>query len=482
MTFAAGALDPAPVSLRDADAWRVAALFVPIAFVAAVLVHVFVLERFANSGDEHAYLWQATAFAQGRVTAVSPQPQEAFRLNHVGDVGGRRFSKYPPGWPLLLAAGVALGASGLVNPLLGALAIAGIFRLGCTWVGRRAALLGATFVMVTPFFLLNAGSYHSHPAALFALTALALSLTWTSEKPSSAALLLAGASFGLAVLVRPFTALLIGLPLLAAFAPAVIARQPRGLVSVVLFGLGGLPAALFLALVNSAVTGAWWQMAWTYYDPSEVIGFTSYGHSVVQGLKTMVRLVGEGLVYTAIVGAVLVLLAWRQPFAYRRLAWVLLLAPVVGHIFWWSHGGNRYGPRFYFEALLPFTLLAGSGAERLTSTRWFRPALITGGIALVAANVALLTQAHREVHARRDLYRAVDAAGLRNAVVLLTTASADMVRTDLTRNPPDFENAPVLFALSRGPLDREVTERHQERTAYLYRWTPAGGVLSPLQP
>jgi hypothetical protein len=64
-----------------------------------------------------------------------------------------------------------------------------------------------------------------------------------------------------------------------------------------------------------------------------------------------------------------------------------------------------------------------------------------------------------------------------NAVVLLTTASADMVRIDLTRNPPDVERASVLYGLSRGARDREVQAAHPGRTLYLYRWTPDGGQL-----
>ena len=192
MKLPASLLDTRPVSLSDRTTWTAAACIVPIAFLAALAVHVFVLERFANSGDENAYVWQSEAFALGAVTAPSPQPADAFRVNHIGDAGGRRFSKYPPGWPLLLSAGVAIGLAGAVNPLLAALALAGIYRVGCVWLGCRGALLGAAVVLATPFFLLNAGSYHSHPSCLFALTALALALTWAQERRAAAAFVVSG--------------------------------------------------------------------------------------------------------------------------------------------------------------------------------------------------------------------------------------------------------------------------------------------------
>ena len=333
-------------------------------------------------------------------------------------------------------------------------------------------------MLTTPFFLLNAGSYHSHPSSLFALTALALCLTWGEEHPAaSAPFLLAGAAFGLAVLIRPFSALLVGIPLLAAFAPALARSSGLGRAAL-LFALGGLPFALFLAAVNLSVTGSWWRMAWTYYEPSETLGFGPYGHTPWQGLKTTIRLTAEGVLYTSLVGAVLLVAGWRRRFAKRWLAWTLLLAPIVGHVFWWSHGGNRYGPRLYFEALLPFTVIAGAGLERLTARRRVRTLALVAGTLCVSVSAARVMRAHRQVHERRDVYRVVESAGVANAVVLLTTTSADMVRVDLTRNPPDFERAPVLFGLARGALDADVRQAHPDRAVYFYRWSPGGGALS----
>src|SRR5688572_833980 len=273
MTEVIGAATPYVASITESSAWRRSALLVPPVFVAALLVHVFVLQRFANSGDEYAYVWQATAFSEGRVTAVSPQPAEAFKQNHLGDAEGLRYSKYPPGWPLLLALGTRVGLPGLVNPLLAALALAGIYRLACSWVGPRAAAWGTLVIGASPFFLLNAGSYHSHPSCLFALTGLALSLAWALERPGALPLFLAGLSFGLAVLIRPYTALLIGLPLIIGLGLPIIrnvsaARRSFWPASA-WFALGGLPAIAVLVVINQAATGSWWTLAWSQFDASE---------------------------------------------------------------------------------------------------------------------------------------------------------------------------------------------------------------------
>src|SRR5467141_1914872 len=88
-------------------------------------VHFFLIQRFPNSGDEQAYLFQANLFSHGQLYAEDPIYDQKHPLNKfvaadaMDDTGGRRFSKYDPGWPGLLALGLRLRVEGLVAPLLG---------------------------------------------------------------------------------------------------------------------------------------------------------------------------------------------------------------------------------------------------------------------------------------------------------------------------------------------------------------------------
>jgi hypothetical protein len=78
------------------------------------------------------------------------------------------------------------------------------------------------------------------------------------------------------------------------------------------------------------------------------------------------------------------------------------------------------------------------------------------------------------------VYRVVDHAGITQAVVLLKTASADMVRLDLNRNPPNFRQTSVLYGMSRPDLDHEVAAAHRGRALYYYEWSEDGGRLWPV--
>jgi hypothetical protein len=103
------------------------------AFAVALHVSVDVLERLPHVQDSLTHLFQAQTLAGG-LTAPAPPlagPDESphFRQEFLLVRDGRWFGKYPPGYPALLAVGVAAGGHWLVNPLLAALTVALLFAL-----------------------------------------------------------------------------------------------------------------------------------------------------------------------------------------------------------------------------------------------------------------------------------------------------------------------------------------------------------------
>src|SRR3954454_5286084 len=224
-----------------------------LGLVLAVWGSVAVYERIPHNEDELAFLYQAKVFAGGALSAPTPPDPGAFFAPFVLDIQGHRFAKYPPGYPLLLAPGAALGLEWLVNPILGAASLALILALGWRyygfWVGLGAALLGA----LSPFFLEFAGSFMSHAATL----CVVLAATWcyadalATRRWTMAAL--AGALFGLAFLGRPVTAIGVGLPF--ALYAAWLALRGRCRRFSLPLALGAAPWALLLVFYNWVQTG-----------------------------------------------------------------------------------------------------------------------------------------------------------------------------------------------------------------------------------
>ena len=116
-------------------------LLVLFSFFMTALVSDRVFEHVPHLEDVVAYLFEAKLLAHGQSVIPSPVPARPFWQPFVVDLNGKRFGKYPLGWPGTLAIGVAAGQPWLVNALLGALSVALVFRLAanCCCCARWAA-------------------------------------------------------------------------------------------------------------------------------------------------------------------------------------------------------------------------------------------------------------------------------------------------------------------------------------------------------
>jgi hypothetical protein len=140
-------------------------------FTLAGMIAWGVFEAMPHLEDEHATLFQAQVFASGRVTVAAPRHAESFFIPFViNSADGKRFGKYPPGYPLLLALGVALGQPWLVNGLAAALGIFGVYLLGRDLFDRDTGLLAAALGAISPMFVLLSGTLLSHATSIAALT------------------------------------------------------------------------------------------------------------------------------------------------------------------------------------------------------------------------------------------------------------------------------------------------------------------------
>src|SRR5437762_7241112 len=87
-------------------------LFSLVLFLEALVIAFALMHRFPPSGDDYSYLYQAKLFASGELYAQDALYDAANPLHNcvdtscIADNHGRRFSKYPPGWPAFLALGV----------------------------------------------------------------------------------------------------------------------------------------------------------------------------------------------------------------------------------------------------------------------------------------------------------------------------------------------------------------------------------------
>lgn len=370
---------------RRAD--LLAAILSLAAVLAAFLVARQVFEGLAHLEDEQAFTWQAQALARGKMWLPSPEFPKSFLWPFVIDHNGKRFGKYPLGWPLLLALGEALDVRIWVNPLLGGLGVWLTYLLGKRAFGSLTGLLAAGLTLSSPFFLMLSGSLLSHPLGL--VLSAGFILCWLEafvELPSQAsftprrrtrAAILAGLALGALALTRPWTAVGVALP--CAFHGIFLLLRGESSTRQRLLLFGGV--ALCLALLHFA-----WQWAvsgdpqlnpYTLWWPYDQIGFgpghgpKPEGHTLAkayQHLRYDLRggfqdLFGWG--HLSWIFLPLGLLAvFAQPKRPAWLARLLLAGPFASlllvYMAYWV-GNDIFGPRYYYEGLFGLTILSAAG-------------------------------------------------------------------------------------------------------------------------
>jgi hypothetical protein len=478
-------------------AWRVAPIVAIVTlFAGYAAIARFGLEAYPMSGDEYSYLFQAEVFAKGRLSVPAPPHAELFDLDHVVlDEVAR--SKYPPGWPALLSLGCRAGAPWLVNPVLGALTLSLLHALLRRLRTERIALATVVVVGASPFFALNAASYHSHTTTLLMLTACAYGvlrggasrLAWTA---------LGGLALGYALLTRPFEAALFAVGMVVLWrTPKVIAACAAG---------AALVAAAMLPY-QAAQFGSPFRTGYAAYEPHQ-LELYGRGNTIALSPSYAVSLkawwdhlewfvdlpawLAPGLLALAILGAVVPpKLPAREETLLRRVLLAFPATSALGIVFRGLGYGDGYGPRYLLDQLLPIAFFFSAGCARLAvwwtlvakvgsaSLRRVPAILLAGVVGVALLRTATLTERSREeIDRRQALPRAVAAAGLHDAVVIVEARFP----ARFTRNGAAFDGD-VVYVTAGGHPSWEVASFFPERSTFVaVERGPAAWSITPVMP
>jgi hypothetical protein len=319
--------------------------------------------------DSQAQLFHARIFLRGHLVAPSPPSPAHFLADHV-IVEPAFYSQYPPGHTALLALGEALGVPFLVNPALGAATLLLLRRVGEALFDRRTGRRAALLALASPFVLWMSSEAMNHATALVLVLLGMLSLARTSSTGRAGWSLLAGAALGGVLLVRPVTAIALGLPL-----GLWTLRELRGRPALLVPMLASSAAmgALLLAF-NAATNGDPLLMGYLVrWGPSHSLGFhpSPWGapHTPWRGLDhTLSNLDGASVFLWggAFPGLALVALGALRERA-RPLTWALVAMPLAVLViyFFYFFQDLTFGPRYLYEASPTFFLLGARGLRAL---------------------------------------------------------------------------------------------------------------------
>lgn len=498
---------------------RIALLLSLIAVLAAYGIADRILERIPHLEDEMAYVWQAQVLARGRLTLPSPPEPKSFLVPFVVDYEGRRFGKYPPGWPVVLAIGEILNLRSWINPLLAGLGIWLVYQAGKKSMGETVGLLTAGLTLTSPLFLMNAGMLLSHPLGL-ALTA-GFCLAWlnafyTPDHPSPWIPTVIGAiCLGWLAFTRPWTAVAVAFPFMLHGLYLLVRSNRATRRRLVVFCLLALAISTLVPLWQHAVTGdftlnpytLWWKYDKVGFGPG--VGRAEGGHTLTRAwINTLANLragyydfLGWGVFMFPFILAGLV--------AIRRNGRALLVASLFPSlvVFYMAYWVSIWvtGPRYFYEGLPGLMLVIAAGAAWLAS--WpTRPdqawQMVTGKnrvrslviaaslLALVASNLVFF--APKRLGELKGLYGATreQLAPFETEAALSLTPALIIVHPDkwikygsLLELSNPFLDSPFIFVISRGvDADQSVASYFPDRAIYHYYPDQPGEFLTQPRP
>jgi hypothetical protein len=446
-------------------------LLVLCAALVPTVIAYGVLDRFQNSGDEYAYFFQAEQFAKGHLWAKAPPLGDSFIPYRTWIIGDKWLSQYPPGWPLVLAMAIVAGIpTWSVNAVLGAGGVACLLSPLWNFTNRSLSFAVIALYLGTTFYLLNAASFYSHmlPALLILLVCLAC--LWYQRDRKTWALVACGALLGLIGLTRYFSLVL----LLPALAYWMFVESRSGRVRMLaLVALGGLPFLAWLMAYQYWITGNPLHNTYSLITATDV--YLSFKpDDVLAGAQLTLYRFAELSVWVAPLLLPAYIACLVSKVANRSVAFYDLIFPcfVLGYVFFADLGGNRYGPRYYFDAFpLMLVTIVSSGVGNAPRRALATGALAISGVYLLSALPFAVKDYHAQVVAREEPYRLAAERGLANAIVVLETSSGHgLLISDLARNEPDLQ-APVLYARPVAPIP-ELREKFPDRSIWRYTKAP----------
>ena len=397
--------------------------------------------------DEIVQVLQARWYAEGRLWVPTPSPREFFSIMHLVDLGPRTFGQFPAGGPAMLALGSLVGAEWLVGPMVGTFSVRLFAELlrGLEPTASRAWHRGALVLFaVAPFGAFMFGSHMNHATTLVWLLVAVVGIERaTRQSPAGTAAspawgLVVGMGVGMAATIRPLDGAAFAVPA----AGWLLWRARHGgppLLTLVLSGVGVAGPIGGLLWGNAQTTGAPFLFGYEQlWGAEHALGFhpAPWGppHTPSRGFELLSVGIARLSTYLFETPFPALMPAAVGLWGLRRLAPLdrFLLSSsglLLGGYWAYWHDGLYLGPRFYFP-LFPIAIVWSARSVFVlhrwigTKQMWHIGLRVGAGFGALYAVVTILVvrlpqYTNNMLSIRMDVGAAADAAGVRDAVVLV---------------------------------------------------------------
>jgi hypothetical protein len=453
-------------------------------FVLAGWFATFVLESVPHVPDSAVYYRMGILLGEGRLglEGYPCQPWDAFRLQGAVERGGRVVFQFQHFWPALLALPIRLGVAQLVNPLLGALCVVLVFRVGRRLFDPRAGLVASLLFAVSPLAVILDGSFMLHTGTLFGLLLFLNALLTFAERPQPGIGLVAGIALGWALALRPLTTAAVALPVVVY--GFLRHREPLRRRQALWIVAGFAPLLALIVLDNIWITGTPLppQEAFNHHAPrwSSLPLGANHVDALLGALPPILFSTSLPLLGLALAAAAVISSRWA---AAEWMLAAIFVCLVGAHLWIDVHGLHGYGPRFLFEGTFAlFLLIARAGVRAWDVLRpGLRVVLAVLALAMFADNAVALARvlpAYRHYNGiDTRLLARLQELDLERSVVVATNPYWQGLDIAATLFDPDYETAVFIRELPDGSHTYVLGHFHGRR---VYR--VVGNRVVPLAP
>jgi hypothetical protein len=444
--------------------------------IAAFLLVAAAVSWYVGGGvmipDESSYRFQARTLAAGRLMAPAPPgaPEHPVNvpvpLNFTHQVISKSgwYSKYPIGWPAVLAVPERMHLGWLVNPVLGALLLVLIGYIAREVFGSAVVLPAIAMAALSAYMLANSVGRMSHGLSSVLVAAATLFCVQGLNTGKLSRFAWMFVLIIVAFHVRPFTAFVTAVVL--GVGSLIGTRNRRGLCLRVA-AIGAVAAALAIAsvmLYNWRFTGDPLLSPYALFRgtkiPRELMVTTG---QLAANLKSVWRFALQStLLYTFPFLAPLIVYRFRAARSNSMAPWLLLALPCIlvpAHLVQFEGSASILGERYWFEGYFGAVILAADGLVHLIG-KWKpdRRAVRAVTTAIIAAQVVIMAAATTKLvdvsRPRREVRHLAQTYTDCNCVVFFKENLPEFTGRHLNLNGPDWSSAGVFYAIDPGRGER----------------------------
>lgn len=479
-------------------------IIIIVSFSMIMLINQFLFPYYSNNHDEGVYIFQAKMLAGGNIYLKANDYSNFFDMWFIINDGEKIYPRYSPIHSLILSFFYILGNIRIAIGVIASLSMIFIYLISKEIYDVDTARLTSIICLSSPLFLLISGTYLSYTSSfLFSLIFIYFfvrCLKNLNKDSNKVYPLISGLALGTLFFDRPYDAVLVGTPFMIYLFYKAAEKKRYITLKLCIMILSFLLIFLIALLYNYILTGDPLLFPFNRYEPLDTLGFglkrmslyspvylftpeLSIGATKIFLTQLLFNWTSAGIFF---IGFILIKIFRKRLFKlsiYEILFLMLFASIILGNLmFWglfhfsrWIEALQIYGPTYYFNLLLPISVISGRLIGYISESIKYDSRIIKSFMLLfiVSANIFLLIPKidinYKYTEKNEKLYDPIVNSGISNSLIFIPTIYGPYLQHPFgfLVNDPSF-NGSIVYAKDLGNRNIQLMKKYKDRNYYMF--------------